>query len=166
MTDLLKTKYNRIVALACRAVHLVPRPYQIIQTVKRGVWLELDVLPEEIDTRRIFCIYDVGYLIDIHVESTIKTRHKILMISEFNDKHAFLRNDVQERRHYMDEWSSRTIDQLETIDDAVILDSYHWVTISNMIPRTEWPAIKRAIVEERPGECTMFQTRDYNICVN
>jgi len=174
MTDLLKTKYNRIVALACRAVHLVPRPYQIIQTVKRGVWLELDVLPEEIDVRRIFCIYDVGYLIDVRVERISKSRQderrderqETILLTRYHDEHAFLRDDVQERRDYMDEWSHRTIDQLATIDDAIIFNDYNWVTISNMIPRTEWPAIKRAIVEERPGECTMFQTRDYNICVN
>jgi len=81
MTDPVKQKYDRIVALACRAIRLIPRPYQVIQAVKRGVWLELDVLPEEIDTRRIFCIYDVGYLIDVRVESTTTTRHEILMIS-------------------------------------------------------------------------------------
>jgi len=56
----------------------------------------------------------------------------------------------------MDEWSHRSLDQLLAMDDAITTDSFHWVTISNMIPRAEWPAIKRALVEERPGECTMF----------
>jgi len=68
MTLLPTAKYDKIVALACRAVHLVPRPYQVIQTVKRGVWLELDVLPEELYIKRIVCVYAVGQVIDIRID--------------------------------------------------------------------------------------------------
>ena len=77
-----------------------------------------------------------------------------------------MRDDIQVHRDFLDEWSSRTIDQLATIDDAIILDNYNWLPLENMIPRSEWPTIKRAIFEERPGECTMFQTHDYNIYIH
>ena len=75
MTDLIRSKYDRIVALACRQVHLIPRPYHVIHTVKRGVWLELDVLPDEVDIRRIFCLYDIGRLVEINVDKIVE-RHK------------------------------------------------------------------------------------------
>lgn len=68
MTDPVKAKYDQIVALACCQVHLIPRPYHVIHTVKRGVWLEIDVLPEELDIRRIFCLYDIGHVIDLIVQ--------------------------------------------------------------------------------------------------
>lgn len=87
-------------------------------------------------------------------------------MSLYHDEHAFLRDDIEEYRDYLYEWSHRTIHQLETIDDSVVLDDYNWVPLESMIPRSEWPSIKRAILEERPGECVMFQTRQYNIYIH
>lgn len=84
----------------------------------------------------------------------------------YRDEFAFLRDDIKQRRDFMDKWSNCTIAQLATIDDAILLDNYNWLPLENMIPRAEWPAIKRAILEERPGECTMFQTRDYIIYIH
>jgi hypothetical protein len=91
------------------------------------------------------------------------TRTEITFLIMYDPSHRWAVNDIQWRLLYMDEWSECTLRQIASMDESILLDDYNWVTYPRGIPRSEWPLIKKAILEERPGECTMFQTRAYTI---